>query len=422
MVEACPIYQGKQDKVPHERTVAGTIAHDMTDSGKDDQRLSDDDALAAAECMDFLARRKQLMEEARSRFVLEEATRRAKIKPDDPEAAEKWGKDMLPVVDAEVPQVKELTELKVAIDDKPIQLPMFDNAAKEWTIVKLPTTTSGYFDRALIAHDGKRAEMFDWKFGMWPVEEAKNNVQGIAYVLGFFRQHPKLEQVEMFFKQPHLNLITSATFRQEDLPLLKLRIKTIVERAIHFRALAAKGDWQGARPFDPVCTFCLHIGRCPKVADFCCKIAHKFFPIEIPAQIDPLLVTTTKDASLLLRCARVAKVWSDAAKQVTTDRCLRGDAKLPDGYTIQTRAGNRKIADLPKFKEVALRYLTEEELKQCEKYILGEVESLIKEKAPRGQKTIQVKEFQKIVEGNDSIKRDDSYSFLRAAASKESVK
>src|ERR1043166_7522375 len=49
--EACPCYRSRDSK--HERTIAGTIAHKASEKQEDDNRLSDDDALAVAECLDF---------------------------------------------------------------------------------------------------------------------------------------------------------------------------------------------------------------------------------------------------------------------------------------------------------------------------------------------------------------------------------
>src|SRR6187551_3557979 len=68
-LEACPCYRNKQEVVLHERCIAGTKAHNVTETGEDDKELSDEDAVAAAECMDFYARRVELLEEARLREI-----------------------------------------------------------------------------------------------------------------------------------------------------------------------------------------------------------------------------------------------------------------------------------------------------------------------------------------------------------------
>src|SRR3989442_9595306 len=64
-LEACPCYRPNNDI--NERAIAGTLAHAVTESRQDDARLSDEDSTAAAECLDFYDRRKQLMDEAQQR-------------------------------------------------------------------------------------------------------------------------------------------------------------------------------------------------------------------------------------------------------------------------------------------------------------------------------------------------------------------
>lgn len=405
-LEVCPCYEGQQSDTPHERTTAGTRAHDFVESGIDDAKLGDDDAVAAAECLDFVNRRRQLMDEARARDIAERA---GKVFT----AAE---------VNVSPPEILELKEIYLPIDDKTfIELRTVRktdplgrvNFIKEQRVVH--ATTAGYVDRVLIDHTRTAAEMFDWKFGMWPVDEAATNPQGIAYVLGLFKMYPSLKSVRVFFKQPHLDLTSEAVFTVADIPALRLRIQTIVARA---REARTANDFKMANPTVPACNFCANLGRCPAVAALACKVGHKFHPLAIPADITPTMVLSGEDTTLAMRLSQVMSVWAGAFRTQTTDRVLRGDAPIPAGFELQQRS-KREVVDGAKFKEIALRHLTEAEYAGiCDVPGFGATEEIIKDKAPRGSKKAAVEDFQKNLEDAGAVKRGDPYVFLRAIAEK----
>jgi len=297
--EACPGYEGRESQ--HERTIAGTLAHKVAETGKDDAALSDKDAAAAAECLDFIAKRKSIMEEQRAKMA-----------------------------EQNVPQVLELKEVYLPIDDC-----KFDDA---------DCTTGGFVDTILIDCTEQYAEMADWKFGIWPVENASNNLQAIAYVLGAFKKFSKLETIRFFFRQPHIDYYTDALFTRAQVPELYLRVQVVVHRAREARRKIAAGDWSGVKPYIPVCNFCARIGTCPAVLSIACKVGAKFHPAEIPADITPSMVLEKEQTLLGLRLAQVVQVWAAAFRTQTTDRILRGGAVLPDGY-ILTSASRRELVD-----------------------------------------------------------------------------
>jgi len=383
-LEWCPAYRGKQSEKPHHRTVAGTRAHGVTDSGEDDQKLGDDDALAAAECIDFVEQRRRLMIEKAFRAREEARHNGANALPEFFEGA-----------------IRELKEVYLAVDEKE-----FPDAKG---------TTAGYVDHALIDHTQTEAEMFDWKFGFWPVESAENNLQGISYSLGLFHRYPTLNKVTFYFKQPHLGIVSQATFTRAQVPELYLRIQTVVARAREARRL---DNFATARPGVPVCNFCDNLGRCDKVCDFACKVGRKFHPIDIPENISPTMVQDPEQTGLGLRLAAVLKIWCDAFRRQVTDRILRGDAKLPPGQKIQEMS-KRELVDMAKLRTVALRYLTQAEYESTLESTFGSLESIISEKAPRGQKKHAVEEFQQALLAEGAVKMGDKFSFLRAVAVKE---
>lgn len=364
MLEACPCYENREGEL-HERAIAGTRAHNVAETGQDDARLSDEDVAAAVDCIDFVSTRKTEMEKAGP--------------------------------------VTELKETYLPIDD--IHFPDGVEA-----------TTAGYIDAAIISHCGTLAECFDFKFGRWPVEKAEDNLQGIAYVLGLLKRYPSLQQVTFHFKQPHLDSVSSATFSRDQIPELYLRVQVVVARAREARRL---GDFSMARPMVPACNFCAHLGVCPKVEAIALKVGNKFFPLEIPDDITPTKLHDRKSASLAMRLAQVVKIWAGAYTSRTSDRVIRGEQDLPENYSIKENHGKRSIADVEKFKSIALKYLTPEELAAVADYSFGSVEEIIQTKAPRGLKAAAVSEFKTELDQSGAVSRGNSFSFLMPVPAKK---
>jgi hypothetical protein len=380
----------------------GTIAHNVTETGEDDARLSDEDTLNAVECMEFYERRKQLMEEARQREVAKHCA----------------GATILEVVEAAeviVPKLTELKETYLAVDAKVFFDLYTDPLTGQLVSERVEATTAGYVDRALISHCGTRAELFDWKFGMWPVEEAETNLQGICYLIGLFRSRANLEEVIFWFKQPLLNALSSAKFTRAQFDELYLRVQVVVARAREARRLQ---DFSMARPMVPACNFCANIGVCPKVAEFACKVGSKFHPMEIPADITPSMVHDAKNSDLGLKLAGVLKVWCEAFRRQVSDRVIRGDAPLPEGQIIVSMS-KREILDKEKFKSITLKYITEAEYMATLDPTFTPIEDIISERAPRGQKKTQVEAYQTELLESGAVKKGDPFSFLKAVPAKK---
>lgn len=405
-LEACPCYQSKQSETPHPRTVIGTISHAVIENGEDDNRLTDEDTAMVAECIDFYERRKQLLQESRERAVQRMVASHFQGH-EDHEA-------LVLLAQGEVPEVIELKETYLPVDDLVFADVLQPPYGVPTAARVVNATTAGYIDCALIDHVGTYAELFDWKLGFWAVEPGPNNTQGIAYALGLFKKYPRLETVKVFFKQPNIEYVTDALFTRSDIPALYLRIQVIVAKA---RAARRAGDFKTAKAFVPACNFCQHVAECPVVTTFACRVGSKFFPLEIPSDITPTMVHSPVDTKLGLRLAAVLEVWAKAFKGVVTNRVITRDSEPPEGYTIQSRTP-REIKDSVKYREVALRYLTEVEYASTLKASFGSVESLISDKAPRGQKKSQVEQFGREIEECGAVVKGEGYVFLRALPKK----
>lgn len=393
-LEACPCYSNREDAVVHERSAAGTKAHAVTESGIDDNTLSDDDASAAAECLDFVEHHRQLMLADRARAVEAEHQRLRNVELGD--------NNIDDVAEGSVSEVLEVKEVYLPIDD--VVLP-------DGTL----HTSAGYCDHAIISHCRTHAVMMDWKYGRWIVTAAPENTQGIAYSLGLFKKFPTLQRIRFFFKMPLLEHVSEAVFTRDQIPALYLRIQTIVARAV---VAQQTGDFKTANPTVPVCNFCGNLGKCPAVAAIAIRVAKKFHPLGVPDDITPTALHSARDTVAGLALAGTVACWAKAYRTQTTDRILRMEADIPPGHKIQIKS-DREVADPEKYKSVALRRLTPEQYEKSCTVVFGRVEGYIKDAAPRGTKKAAIDDFNTELETEGAIVKGQPYSFLKAVSTKD---
>lgn len=384
-LEACPYFRNRQQKTKHARTIAGERGHKSVETGVDDQSLSDEDLQAVAEAADFAAGRKAQLEM--------EAQLAAK------ESLEKYGRKILT-------DVEEHKELYLPVDDL-----VFDDAE---------STTAGYVDLLLISWDRKYAELIDYKFGFWTVEEASNNLQALAYILGVFKKFPSVERIKFFFKLPNVEQVSSTEVTRSQIPEIYLRIQVVVARA---REARKDPTFSKAEPRCPLCCFCANLGRCPAVEKLMVRVAQKFYPLEWPADITPMKVQDPKNTGLALRLAQVAKAWAESYRSRQTERVLTGEAVVPEGYHIERRQGNREVVNTEAFKQVALRFLTAEEYQAlCQPPGFGDIEEKINAKTPKGSKKAALENFGKLLESEKAVERGQPYSFLKTSNDRDKLK
>lgn len=380
-LEYCPCYNSRASD--NYKASRGTLQHEVVETGEDNPELFDDEAEAAAECLELVKHHKAEMEE-------------------DRKAAELSFKEPLP-------EVLELKEIYLPVDDT-----LWRVEDAKGSVRCFPSTTGGYVDRVLISHTRKEARMFDWKFGMWKVDEAAYNLQGIAYALGLWRKYPSIDKITFFFKQPHLAVMSHYTWhREKDFNNLYTRVAAVVTRAVEARA---RGDFSLANPGHPICIFCANLAVCPKVIKYAAVTATKFHPLEFPKEITPTFVLDPKNSALGLRLAQVIAAWAEAFRRQVTDRVIRRDAPPPDGYRLESRS-ERNLVDKALLKKIALNFLTPDEYETCVEPSFTAIEKAVSFKAPRGSKEKTVKSLGQQWETAGAVKRGTPYTFLRAVSS-----
>ena len=368
--EACPKYTNRQGEV-HEAALIGTMQHDMAESLKDNPKLADFQAAAVAECVDFCEKRARLY-----------------------------------------PGSQVLKEVYLPIDDAWITTPT----------AAFQGTTAGYIDFAVVSEDQKFAEIVDYKYGRNIVEEAKNNLQGIAYALGLLKMFPGLTSIRVWFIMPHADHTSDYIFTREMFDDMRLRVNVVVGRANE--AHKNDGDFSTASPNTSACLFCGHIGVCPKVAERVISLGKKYRPLEIPADVTPSIIADPKQAAIGLRLAAVVSTWAEAFKRQATAKTIDREDFIPEGYILVTST-KRKVTNPIQLGKIARKFLPRNQWKFIQALYelpLGKVEDLINTAAPRGSKETTVGEFGAAALEAGVIEQGEPFAFLRQSQKTDSGK
>lgn len=271
--------------------------------------------------------------------------------------------------------------------------------------------SSGYLDVAVVAPDHSCADLIDLKFGRWPVEPAKNNVQGICYALGLFWKFPKLQTIRVTFLMPYLDDFSKlgeegnpfqCEWSRSDMPAMLLRVRTIVARA--------KSPTSKPCATTGTCVFCARVGECPVVGDIALKVAHKYDPLSVPEEINSAFLSDPNQNGVIMKITDLVKTWAEATRRRLTDKALAADAP-PVGYHFK-ESSRRKIKDKKKLRDIAQRVLTPEQFLECCDILFGPLEDFISAQAPRGSKKASVQAFGDTLLLEGAVEKGDKFVYL----------
>lgn len=389
--EASPCYDPRQTE--SEASLAGTLQHEAFET-RDLSRLNDEQAAAVTKCLDFFDGRLlhyRTTYPGKEPVVLAEA-----YLPIDDEEIVVYKRDPKKIAAfmATAGAVKTVAEGLARLKAMEAQIPV-----EPFTFIG---TTAGYNDCAIISPDALEVDLIDLKFGLWPVEPAENNLQGMAYLLGLLKKFPTLKKVRVWFLMPYLDTMDTHVFEEKDFPALYLRIKAIVERARN-RSLPSV-------PTTGTCIFCANIGKCEAVAKMALNIGAKYAPILVPNDIAPSIIAKSEDPGMVMKLSDLMKSWAEGSRRQITELAIETQT-VPEGYRIKTQS-KRKIIDKKKLVEIASRVLTPEEIDAATDISFGPLEKAISSKAPRGQKTETVEAFTNALAEEGATEMGEPYSFL----------
>lgn len=299
-------------------------------------------------------------------------------------------------------------------------LPIDDEIITAPDGTKFKGTTAGFVDFAVVSADETEAEIIDYKFGMWAVTEAKENLQGIAYLLGLKKIFPKLQRCTVRFLMPHADFSTHHTFDVTNPEPLLLRVRTVVQRAVE---AARNADFSMANPNTGACVFCANVGRCPKVAAFAIAVGQKFAPLALPNSLATTDLSDPKQVAVGLKLAQVVKAWAEAYRAQATAKSIEDDF-IPDGYKLVS-SQKTVIKSARGVGDAAKRFLPPEDAEKVEALYdiaLTPLDKLISLRAPRGFKEATVKEFREAIVASGAAELGQPFAFLRQISTEDKTK
>jgi hypothetical protein len=397
-LEACPKYESHSTDSAASR--AGTIQHDAVDGESDSAHMTDNQALAVAEC---LAYADSIAKKYKGGTVIKE--------------------NYLPI-DNEIIEITE-TDGTGKLDPNPAANPFPGVETVQWTqpIVtkRFRGTTAGYLDYAVVSTDETEAEIIDWKFGQWAVESTENNLQGIAYMLGLKKRFPKLKRCTIHFVLPHRDELDVHAFdlNDENLMLFHTRIRRVVRAAQDARK--DPNNFAAANPNTGACLFCALIGQCPKVTEMVARVSEKFAPLQVPQNVNPTMILDPEDTAIGIQFAAIAKTWAESFRARATEKSITDPDFIPTGYTLETRT-KRKVLNARLFADVAKKFVPVSMDAEIEKLFdlpIGGVEEVIELATPRGQKSKAVEAFGKAALEAGAIEMGQPFAFLKMSTTKK---
>lgn len=350
-LEASPHWIPEPDTAT-EASERGTAQHDAAEHGVhiDDPRLADHEAIAVALCKSY---REELIAQAG-------------------------------------PDATVLQEEYLPIDDK--------------------DTTAGYIDCAIISADSKTADIIDYKFGLWSVEPAVNNLQGIAYLLGVYHKYPTLEKITVHFLLPHRNEIDTHTFTKGQFDSLLLRVKTVVARA---KSAREKGDTEHCNATVGTCLFCGNKARCKALANFILTVARKYAPLRVPENVTPSLMLDPEQATAQIEIADLLQAWAKAVRAQITAKTIEDEQFLPGGYELRSRADNT-VKDWKAIVRTARKAgVPKQVISEAMSLKMTPINKGIEDAFPRGEKKAARESFTQSLLDTGALEKEPAVYFLQ---------
>ena len=239
-------------------------------------------------------------------------------------------------------------------------------------------STFGTCDRFVVYSDNT-ADAIDYKTGYGKIDDAEINIQGQAYVLGLFQKFPQVTEITMWFLVPARDEASMHTFTRDDIPAIRLRISTIIERA------ECGGHYN---PQPGVCDYCGNQGRCPALASKVLTIAQRYQEDGLPIpesvhgseQDDPVKVAA------LMTLVPIVESWANGVRKRATEMAVDQGMTLPGFKVIEMSKPRSITSALGAFEAVQDEVELRDFMTCVDKVSYPKLEELFASKAKRGTK------------------------------------
>jgi len=247
--------------------------------------------------------------------------------------------------------------------------------------------TFGTCDRMLVSADETELILIDYKTGKGAIEDANENVQAQAYVLGAFQLFPKAKTAHFYFLVPQRDEILFHTYTRSDAEDIGLRLNTIIARAKSATTCT---------PQNNVCIYCARQVTCTALADRALKIAGKYSKegVEVPDEVHAKHVDEPEEMSKLLKLARILDDWAASVRHHAN--IMAETVNIP-GFARICVSGPTTIANASVAQEALKGVVSDEEFKSVTSVDWNALKELVSERSPRGQKAKSVEQVEDLL-------------------------
>jgi len=239
----------------------------------------------------------------------------------------------------------------------------------------------GSADLTILDQTKKHIDLIDYKFGRNGVDDAKENIQGWAYMLGMMDKFEWAETCTIHFILPRRDEVSHHTFKRKEMEDIRMRIRLVVERAC--------AETPTLNPRTEVCKFCKFRLSCSALSKKLLPIASKHegsnFHLSLQAKNSPAEVTDPTELGRMLEIAPVMERWAQAAKKQAAKIAQETGDEIP-GHTLRYRSASRKIADAQECYDVMSDKLSPEEFMEACSITIPALTKVYKDKLPKGSK------------------------------------
>lgn len=240
-------------------------------------------------------------------------------------------------------------------------------------------------DRLLIY--GDFGEMFDYKSGYREVPDPEQNAQAWAYVLGALQKYPQLSAIKFTILVPNRDDVLFHEFTRADVPRMKLRLNTIIRRAMEIDWSHIEDFVERLNPGPELCEYCEHQTTCPALAAKHLSVAAVVGEgLPVPKS---LIVSKKRldDIPKILRLAPLLEAWAKEARAEALRLNLQEGVDIP-GFKRQNRKTDRAVSSVPgAWEAVKEKINLKQFLAACATVSLPKLEEFFKAVAPKGQKS-----------------------------------
>ena len=236
-----------------------------------------------------------------------------------------------------------------------------------------------------------RAVILDWKFGFNKQEAVEDNAAAQAYALGVFERWPTLEAIEVCYYYPRLSDLDQHTYTRQDISRIRTRIAAIVARV-----KAARPENPGDCSITENCVYCKNLADCSTVNHSALPLAKRYAErkeFDLPAELDPALVSDPRQMGTLLNLAIVMEKWVESVRMHAKQMRVESGIEI-EGWTVTEQQGKLSVLDVNSaYSRFLARGGTHTEFMSACSVSVPEISETLGNAAPKGQKAQVVKQF-----------------------------